>query len=263
MKKRPSLVLALATTLISLAAAACEKHETVDGQLGELGKVEFTYQRSCFFGCLIEQPLLVGTREAIQVTGPGNDPKIEVRSDEEEVLSVAMERQCYCERQDTTGRLDVAIDGSCQQPWSMTCENRIQVGAHRPGYAKIELLRGNTLIDRVTAYVKEASRARFFGTLPDALGETDDDNFELSVGSQLELRVELYDEDGLELLAPEGVAWRVSDPEVATLQALLVGAGEEVQAGREITLKTHAEGETTVEVDVPGLTAMIDVEVRD
>jgi len=261
MTKRPYL--ALAAAVFGLTASACEKHETVDGQLGEFGKVQFTYGRSCFFGCLIEQPLLVGTRETIRVTGPGNDPDIEVRSDEEKVLTVAMERQCYCERQDTTGRLDVAIDGRCQEPWSMTCENKIQVGAHRAGYAKVELLRGTTLIDRVTAYVKEAHRARFFGTLPDALGETDDEDFALGTGSQLELRVELYDEDGLELLAPEGVTWRVSAPEVATLQALLIGTADEVEAGRDITLNAHAEGETTVELEVPGLTAMVDVEVRD
>ena len=94
------------------------------------------------------------------------------------------------------------------------------------------------------------------------LGEQADDRFTLPADSRLELRLELYDEDGIELLAPEGVTWRVSDPAVATLNAFLIGAGEEVSAGRDMVVETHAAGEATVEIDVPGLRASVDIEVE-
>lgn len=249
---------------VALAATGCEKRETVNGQLGELGRVELTYARSCFFGCLIAQPLLAGTRETMRVKGQaGNAPGISVRSDDESIVEVALERQCYCEREDTTGRIDVALDGKCEEPWHMTCENMILVGAGEAGDAKVELLEEDgALLDRITVRVEEAARARFFGTLPDALGEEDSDAFSLAADSRLELRLELYDEDGIELLAPEGVTWRVADPEVATLNAFLIGAGEEISAGRDIVVETHAAGETTVEIEVPGLTAAIAIEVE-
>jgi hypothetical protein len=250
---------------IVLFVVGCVERKTVDGQLGELGLVEFTYARSCFFGCLLNQPLLVGTRETIRVEGePGNKPKVDVRSTDESVIEVALDRQCYCEREDTTGRIDVALDGECEEPWRMVCENKILVAARAAGDAKVEVLREDgTVLDRVTVHVKEAARARFFGTLPDALGEEAGDSFSLSAESRLSLRLELYDERGIELLAPEGVTWRVTDPELARLNVFLVGAGEEVVAGRDVVVETLAAGETTVEIDVPGLTAAIDVEITD
>jgi hypothetical protein len=250
---------------VVLAASGCEKRVTVDGQLGELGRIEFSYARSCFFGCLVDQPLLVGTRETIRVEGEaGNAPKLSVRSTEESVADFALERQCYCEREDTTGRIDVALDGSCEEPWHMTCENMIKVGALAAGDAKLEVLsEDDELIDRVTVHVKEADRARIFGTLPDELGEEAGDSFSLATESRLELRLELYDEDGIELLAPEGVTWRVADPSIATLNAFLLGAGQEVIAGRDVGVEALAAGETSVEIDVPGLTATIDIEVTD
>jgi hypothetical protein len=259
------LKLAPIALALLLFATGCEQRTTVNGEIGELGRLVFTYARSCFFGCLLDQPLLVGTRETIRIEGEaGNAPKVDVRSTDESVAEVALERQCYCEREDTTGRIDVALDGMCEEPWQMVCENKILVGARAAGDAKIEVLREDgSVLDRVTVHVKEAARARFFGTLPDALGEEAGDSFSLEAESRLELRLELYDEDGIELLAPEGVTWRVTDPEVARLNVFLVGSGDEVVAGRDVVVETLAAGETTVEIDVPGLTAAIDVEVTD
>ena len=247
---------------LACTALGCEKNEISEGSIGELGRVQFTYSRSCFFGCLLNQPLLAGTRETIKVTDSGNDPRVTVKSDDEDVAEVAVERQCYCAREDTTGRLDVEIDGMCAEPWFKTCENLIQVGTNEPGDAKVELYNAsNALIDRITVHVERADHARFFGTLPDALGEEESDAFNLPADGQLELRVELYDEDGLELLAPTGVLWRSADPAIATLNAFLIGAGPEVEAGRDIVVKALAEGETTIELQVPGITTQVTVEV--
>jgi hypothetical protein len=256
---------ALAAAALLPALAGCEERATVDGQLGELGRLEFTYTRSCFFGCLIDQPLLAGTREAIKLEGDGAaQPNLSVHAEDEDVAQVALDRQCYCEREDTTGRLDVALDGRCEEPWHMVCENKILIEAGlEPGRTLVEVRDdSDQLLDRVTVRVEDADRARFFGTLPDELGERAGDKFTLPAQSRLELRLELYDEDGIELLAPEGVTWRVSDASVATLNAFLIGAGEEVSAGRDMVVETHAAGEASVEIDVPGLKAAIDVEVE-
>lgn len=254
---------ALAAVLACFTAAGCKEEKTISGQLGERGVVEFKYTRSCFFGCVLEQPLLVGARETIRLSENANGPDIECRVQDEDVAEIAIERHCYCEREDTTGRLDVATDGRCEEPWFMTCENLVQIGALAAGETKLEVRRNGEGLDRIAIFVREAERARFFATLPDALGEVDGDNFAVASGGRLELRVELYDDTGLALLAPEGVTWTVSDPAVATLNAFLIGAGEEVRAGREIAVDALAEGETSVQIDVPGLTAGVDVEVRD
>jgi hypothetical protein len=261
---RCSLALA-AVFAVAFAASGCETRKTVDGQLGELGRIEFTYTRSCFFGCLVDQPLLVGTRETMRLEGEaGSAPKLSVRSTNDSVADFGLERQCFCEREGTTGRIDVALDGMCEEPWQLICENTVQVGALEAGEAKVEVLSENdSVIDRVAVHVKEADRARFFATLPDEVGEQAGDSFSLAAESRLELRLELYDEDGIELLAPEGVTWRVTDPGAATLDAFLVGSGEEVIAGRDIVVETLTAGETSVEIDVPGLTAAIDIEITD
>jgi hypothetical protein len=255
---------ALIAAALSGALGGCETRTTVDGQLGELGRIEFSYTRSCFFGCLVDQPLLAGTRETIRLEGDGaSKPKMSASAVDEDVADVALDRQCYCEREDTTGRIDVASDGMCEEPWRMVCENMILIAALEPGDTLVEVHDENdVLVDRVTVHVKQADRARFFGTLPDEIGEQAGDRFTVPAESRLELRLELYDDHGIELLAPEGVTWRVSDPEVATLKALLVGAGEEVSAGRDMVVESHAAGQASVEIDVPGLQAAIDVEVE-
>jgi hypothetical protein len=255
---------ALAATALLLTLGGCEERKTVDGQLGELGRIEFTYTRSCFFGCIVDQPLLAGTREVIRLDGPSAArPKMSASAVDEDVAKVAMDRQCYCARKDTTGRVDVALDGMCEEPWEMTCENKIIIEAREPGDTQIEVHDENDLlVDRVTVRVKQADRARFFGTLPDEVGEEMGDRFALPAESRLQLRLELYDESGIELLAPEGVTWSVSDPEVATLNAFLIGAGAEVSAGRDMVVETHDAGVASIEIEVPGLRAAIDVEVE-
>lgn len=251
------------TGLAALAALGCESTRKVDGQLGERGRITFWYARSCFFGCLIDQPLLTGTGETIRLGEDGNAPDLTVRSSDEDVLGVGLERQCYCEREKVTGRIAIANDGTCMEPWQLACENSIEVTARAAGDAKVEVLRDGQVIDRVTARVRDAERARFYATLPDEVGEVAGDGFTVAAGGMIALRLELYDEDDVELLAPEGVTWRVSDPEVAKLSAFLIGAGAEVEAGRDVMLETEAPGEARVEIEVPGLTAAIDVEVTE
>src|SRR4051794_30674846 len=86
-----------------VGSAGCKDDGSEDGTPGELGRVAFTYQQSCFFGCPLEQPLLAGTRETIAVTGAGDEEGVTAQSSDEGVAELAIEHACYCERDDEHG----------------------------------------------------------------------------------------------------------------------------------------------------------------
>ena len=103
--------------------AACKATDDEEGSLGESGRVAFGYDRSCFFECPIEQPLLVGAKETIAVTGPGDDPGVTAHTPDDDLVDLAMQRECFCERLDgSPGRLEIASDADCEGPWRKHCE---------------------------------------------------------------------------------------------------------------------------------------------
>lgn len=235
-----------------------------DGQsLGELGQVAFGYDRSCFFECAIEQPLLVGTRETIQVTGPGDDEGISASTPDDDIVDLAMERDCFCERKDgNPGRLEIANDAGCAGAWRKHCDNTILVEARRAGDARLQLHDArHDLVDTVRLLVRKADRAAFFATYEDRLGTLETDALELTAGERLDLEVELYDTDGVVLLAPEGVAWSVENETLAIVSAWLIGMGKEVSAGLSVGVEAMSPGKTKVTVSVPGLDASIPLTV--
>lgn len=249
--------------LLAAAISGCAKGETpAAGTWGELGQVAFNYQQSCLFGCSLEQPLLVGTRERIEVTAPGDADGVSVESSAPDVALFALERSCHCERSDTNDRLAIREDAECPGVWRKHCDNHVLVQAAGSGEATLELRdRRHDLIDRATVLVREARDARFAATLPDVLGERIGSQFELAVGSSLGLELTLFDEDGLMLLAPEGVDWHVTDSELATISGFLTGNSADVHGGLSVNVHAVAEGETTVQIDVPGLDASIELRV--
>jgi hypothetical protein len=235
------------------------------GTPGERGRVQFSYARSCFFGCPLEQPLLVGTRERIDLSGAGDIESLEVTSSDESIAEFAVERACFCERSDSTRRLDIAEDAKCDAPWHKHCDNHVLVQANDAGDAWLELHdaeKDGVMIDRARVQVEEAHSAHFEGTLPHRLGPISGTRFELTPGDSLELEMTLYDVHGRSLLAPEGVTWRTDDDAVATLSAFLIGSGPEVSAGLQITVQAVSAGLATLSADVPGLeNAEVDIRV--
>ena len=103
--------------------------------------------------------------------------------------------------------------------------------------------------------------ARFTATLPNQLGPTSGTSFELAAGQSLGLALTLYDEDGLELLAPEGVAWHVDDVGVATISGFLTGTGADVHAGLSVNVQATGAGDTEVHIAVPGLDTSVEMHV--
>jgi hypothetical protein len=249
---------------IGLLVHGCEKKGGGDegGTRGQEDRVEFHYQRSCFFGCPLEQPLLAGTRERIALSDRGDVAGLQVSSSDSELARFAVERECHCARGgDSNARVMIAEDGDCDHGWDKHCDNSVLVEALQAGEPELTL-RGadDTLIDRVELRIAEPERARFMATLPERLGAIEVTDVDLAAGESAEVELTLYDEHGRELLAPEGIEWHMGDPEVATVHGFLVGGGE-VSAGLDVRVMAVAEGETTLAIDVPGFSAELAVRV--
>jgi hypothetical protein len=261
--KTSRLSFALCACSALFGIVGCDPRAHVDGTRGELGKVDFKYQRSCFFGCPLEQPLLSGARERIEVSGAGDQAGMAPHALDPDVAEFALERECFCERDPDDGsRIAVAEDASCKAPFRKHCDNHVLVEALAPGTTKLELRdAAGDVIDRVELTVADAHRARFSATLPERLGKLEGEAFELSAGQSAQLELTLYDERGFELLAPDNVTWHVADGAVATVSAFLLGSGQQVEAGLSVQVDGKAEGETDIAVDVPGLQAQVSVRV--
>lgn len=254
----------MATALVAAGLAGCGDDGPGAGTVGDDGVVEFTFQRSCFFGCPLEQPLLVGARERIELSDPGDAEGLQVRVSDPKVLQVALQRACFCERRDgNPGRLDIADDARCEDAWRKHCDNDIEVEALSAGESFV-ILEGEDgdRIDRAEVRVREADRAVFEAVYPDQLGTKRVESLELPADGSVEVVVFLYDDSGLKLLAPEGVTWRMGDPDVAIVLAWLIGQGEEVSAGLSVSVQAQGAGDTELTVDVPGLSTSIPVSVE-
>jgi hypothetical protein len=247
------------------AMTGCDEKAGGDsgGTRGEEGRVEFSYLRSCFFGCPLEQPLLVGTRERIGLSDQGDVAGLQVESSDPDRAELALERECHCERNgDSNARVAIAEDGRCDDGWGKHCDNTVLIAAHDAGEPELTLRdEDGALIDRVTLRIAEPQRARFIATLPDRLQAREVTEIDLALAQSAEIELTLYDTDGRELLAPEGVGWRVADAEVATVTAFLLGGGAELDAGLNVIVEAHAEGETTLAVHVPGFATELAIRV--
>jgi hypothetical protein len=245
------------------ALAGCASTEgKSSGTRGELGHIDFNYQRSCFFGCPLEQPLLAGTREQIELSAEGDAKGIRVKASDPDVAAFAIERTCYCDRSDNDSRLEIREDARCPSVWRKHCDNHVLVEALDAGETWLELDDAHSdPIDRARILVHEAHDAHFAATLPNRLGPAEGTHFELKDGQSLDLELTLYDANGLALLAPEGVDWHVDDVAIATLAGFLIGPGADVHDGLGVTVQAASPGDTSVHVEVPGLSDEVAIHV--
>lgn len=256
-----AIMLRLPTLSLSLALLCfgCSSSDAREGTLGEQGKVEFSYRQSCFFGCPLLQPLLVGTRERIALSSPGASEGVSVESGDSGVATFALSRTCFCQQgKDTDDRIEIAEDARCGAARDKVCEASVQVSALSAGDAQLTLIDAQgSLLDRATVYVREADSARFSA---DALGSVE--SLALRPGERLALTVKLYDAQGQRLLAPEGVRWRTGREEIARVSAWLIGSGSELEAGSSVDVEAESQGDTELSIEVPGLEASLPLEVR-
>jgi hypothetical protein len=248
----------------SAALVGCASPQGDGHTRGELGRVKFSYQRSCFFGCPLDQPLLVGTRESIRLTGRGNEGGVVPESSDKAIAIFALERACYCERRDASKvRIEIADDAGCEAAFRKACENTVLVEAKSEGDARLTLkARDGITIDRATLEVRKAARGLLRATFPDRLGSIETTDLALHTGETVALEVELFDAEGRKLLAPEGVVWRVDDAKVATVSGFLVGPSGEIRAGLDANVQGVAAGTAKLTVVVPGSDATLALLVR-
>jgi len=258
-------VLTWIVTATCVALSGCEKKDGdgSSGTRGTEGRVEFTFLRSCFFGCPLEQPLLAGTRERIGLSDQGDVAGLQVESSDPERAELAIERECHCERDgESTARVAVAENARCDERWTKHCDNTVLVAAHAAGEVELTLRdEDDALIDRVSIRIAEPERARFRATLPERLGAIEVTEIDLQPEQSAQIELTLYDADGRELLAPEGVDWRIGNAEVATVSAFLLGSSAEVDAGSIVSVQARNEGETTLTVTVPGFDTELAIRV--
>jgi len=250
---------------IGCAAAllGCKPEDDPEGTLGLQGRIEFSYRGGCFFGCPLEQPMLAGSSQTIDVSAPGDVEGAKVRSSNQSVAEVALERECRCERDDFEGELQIANDATCPRPWNKHCDNRILVQSHAAGRTELTLTEHDgDLLDRVVLDVREADRIDLYVTRDDTVGRKPPSDQTLTEGGKLQLEAELYARDGLELLAVDAVQWHSSAPEVAVISAFLLGRGGDVEAGNQVTIEAIAEGEATITVEVPSASAELELVVE-
>jgi hypothetical protein len=232
------------------------------GTFGTEKRVQFSYQRGCFFGCPIGQPLLAGSQQTVTLTGPGNELGISAMSSDPDVAELALQSQCFCEQGGS--EIEVKDDASCRAHETKHCENSVLVQAHDEGDVYLELHEpGGELIDRVQLEVREAGSAQFMITLPGAPGPDATEDFQLRVGEKAEVGIELFDAEGRELLAPVGVHWSIDDAEVANLSAFLIGSAPMLDDGLGVDLNAIGPGEAQLSVSVPGLDDSAQVHVGD
>jgi hypothetical protein len=246
--------LLLTLSMLGVLAACGAPGDDSDGSgtLGSEGRVRFAYQRGCFFGCPIGQPLLAGSQQTVTLTGPGNELGVSAASSDSDVADFALQTQCFCE-QGNGGRIEVADDARCRAGEDKLCENRVQVQAHEAGDVVLELRDADgALLDRVELEVREAASAQFSITPPGAPGPVETDAIVLRTGAE-----------GRELLAPVGVHWSVGDPAVATVSAFLISAAAMLDDGLAVGLDAVAPGETLLRVSVPGLEDQASVRVAE
>lgn len=256
-----SLRMTLGGALVLMSA--CAKNAPHEGTVGNEGEVEFNYQGAgCFFGCPLEQPLLVGTQTSIAVSDPGDVHGLQVKASKPAVADFAVERACKCVRKDgNDGELMVSENGSCTGIWAKHCDNTVLVQTKARGTTLLELRDGKgALIDEVEVIAHEAARATIEATYTNRLGKVEVSDLMLQADDTVQLEASLYDADGLELLAPEGVHWAVDDDSIAIVIAFLK-SGKELDDGTGVGVQAKAEGMTSLTMTVPGLQRTLAIDV--
>jgi hypothetical protein len=255
MKLGNPAALALASAF-AMTLSACSI-ELGDETQGQQGKVSFQYTSlSCFFGCALDRPMLVGSKESISVRGPGVDaPDLRLSSSDPSVATFAVRRACYCERKtsDESTSITSSEGEGCDSGYTHACHNTVDATAHGAGSADCILEDGSgALIDRATVRVDEAARAAILdedknaGVAP---------SFVAKVGETLTVRAVLENARGQELLASEGVHWAVEGDALGQDGCWFCGS--------DVTmLRAVRPGQARVTLSAAGVASHFDVLVR-
>jgi len=242
--------------LASLVLTGCSFHLAPLGSstVGETGHAEFSYS-ACFFGCKVDQAMMVGTSEMIRVKAT-SIPKVTLRSTDEATLSIGdATRECCVPNGGACH--DVHVSDDCASG-EVSTSLSVFVVANAPGSAKLVLDQDGDTFDAVTLDVAQPASLTVScgsGTSKVALAAT----------ASCSLGWTARDASGNALMASTGVTMTTSDAKIADFQATILSADASsitaMQGMLGSTLTAHAPGDATVSANASGATGTLAVHV--
>lgn len=254
--------------LVAAGTSACSM-QLGQSTTGDLGRVDFSYGATCFFGCSMDRPVLVGGSERVDVTGQGNAEGVTAASTDPAIAEFNLKRNCSCEQQSGNSATGTTVDaqGKCATGFTKTCDNAVDMRALAAGDTKLELFDAQgSLIDRVTVHVRKASSAEFQQSSNGLANAKTIDQLVVKSGSTVTLSAVLYDADGQQLIARDGVDWGSQDASIAGFPTYKILTPDTVDDSAQdqsdfISVKGVQPGKTTIQLKVPGLAQAVPVTV--
>lgn len=258
----------MVTALVAAASSACST-QLGQSTTGELGRVDFSYGATCFFGCSMDRPVLVGGSERIDVTGPGDAKGVTAASTDPAIVEFNLKRSCSCDRSSGNSGEGMSTDaqGNCPAGFEKTCDNSVDMQALAQGDAKLQLFDAQgQLLDRVVVHVRKAASAQFQQSDNGLSNSQPIDQLVVKSGNTVTLSAKLLDADGQALIARDAVTWGSQDKSVAGFPVYTLTSQDSVDDSAQgqsdwITVKGVQPGSTHIKVQVPGLTQAVPVTV--
>ena len=263
-----SLVVSHWQPWLAAGTSACST-QLGESTSGELGRVDFSYGASCFFGCSMDRPVLIGADERVDVTGDGDAPGVSAKSTDPGVVTFKLRRSCACGKSSGSSAEGMSTDaqGNCPASYTKTCDNAVDMQTVAAGDAKLELYdAGGQLIDRVGVHVRPAKSLRFEQQQSGSDQGTPIDQLEVPAGGTATLSAKLFDADGQPLIARHAVTWTSQDPGVAGFPSYSFFKTSPVDDTATdqsdwISVQGVQPGTTSITVQVSGLVQAVPVTV--
>ncbi len=217
-----SLRHALALTVFALAPLSlCVSGCSLDlgsSTTGEEGHVAFAYSDSCFFGCAVDKPILVGAKARISITG-AELPEIDARSEDETVLTVTTDKSytCCVTSGSSTSCASSSKTAVCAEGHTKSVSQTLVVTTHADGSTRVVLVdAAGHRVDALRLEVRKPSTVTL--RIVDEGGSHDVSELVMKTADVASIDPLVRDLDGRELHAPNGISLGISDPSVASFQ---------------------------------------------
>ncbi|HTJ42869.1 MAG TPA: hypothetical protein VL463_12285 [Kofleriaceae bacterium] len=199
--------------ILAAVAALSACAEPPDYTLGERGRAQLALETGperypgdeCFLSCAIDRPLLLGTRETIEIENPKGMPWLHAASSDPSVLTVEDHLETCCDHGCTVGdSYDACLAAGAAD---VHYQFAFEVRAVGEGSALLVLAsKDDPVFDRVRLDVRAAASLQVEAHLQDDTGWWYRPVGELDLaGEHQRLRVTARDRDGGALFASEGI----------------------------------------------------------
>ncbi len=266
---RTRFLAGLAAVALAAAGTSACSMKLGDSTSGDLGRVDFSYGASCFFGCSLDRPVLVGASERIDLTGPGDAQGVTAVSAEPAIAGFNLKRTCSCEKSSSNSAEGMSTDaqGQCPDGFTKTCDNAVDMQALGAGDAKLELFDPQgQLLDRVTVHVRRASSVQFEQSKNGLQDSQPINQLVVKSGDTVTLSAKLLADDGQQLIARHAVSWGSDNTSVAGFPTYTLLTPDSVEGSTHdqsdwVTVKGVQPGSTQISVKVAGLVQAVPVTV--